>query len=92
MTVTSEETRFFLPCGCAGNCTILAVDRWRWDDNSPHEWWFDFYTRANEGASFWYRLKHAWRTLRGKDHYFDSLTWSDEEIQKLRDFIDTQLS
>lgn len=81
----------FLPCGCASNCTILAVDRWRWDDTEPAEWWFDFYTRVNEGASFGYRLKKAWAVLWGKPHWLDALTWDDHEIQKLRDFIDTNL-
>ena len=83
----NEETRFFLPCGCADNCTILAVDRWQWDEGEPTKWYFELYTRVGERASLWYRTKLAWKILWGKNHYLDAFFWTDEEIQKLRDFI-----
>jgi len=77
------EERLLLPCGCVGNCTILAVDRF-------DEWYFELYTRVGARASLWYRLKKAWAILLNRDHYLDALILSDEEIQKLRDFIDSK--
>lgn len=96
-TDIKTETKLLLPCGCSHNCVILAIDRYNlsnseygpeWREDEP-EWWFEFYSRVHEKASFGYRLKKAWAVLMGKDYYLDSLILSDQEIQKLRDFIDT---
>lgn len=88
MTNSTTETRFFIPCGCVGGCTILGIDRFQFEGDD--EWWFEFYTRVGEKSSFWYRAKVAWKVLWGQNHYLDSLCWNNEEIQQLRDFIDTK--
>ena len=90
---SDTETRLFLPCGCAGSCTILAVDRFSFGgEGDPEDWYFELYTRAHTRSGLRYRLGLALKVLLNRDHYLDSLIFSDAEIQPLRDFIDTRLS
>lgn len=86
----NKETRLFLPCGCAGNCNVLAVDRWQWDGDDP-EWWFEVYTRTAQKSSLRWRLRTALRVLLHRDHYLDALIFDDSEIAALRSFIDARL-
>lgn len=76
-----------LPCGCAGHCSILHIERFAPFKDDPSEWYWEFFTRYGERSSWWWRIKLAWKVLWGRDHFCNATTWSDAEIEPLRRFL-----
>ena len=73
--------RLLVPCNCAGTCSYLVVDRFDFDD----EFYADVFVRPGAGAWRW-RIKSAWRTLRGQQIGQD-MTLSAAEARLLRDWL-----
>lgn len=86
MTVKrSDHGTVLLGCGCVGRCSILAVDRWKFEDDA--EWWFDIYTRPGLNVSRGWRWRQALKLIFGREVFFESLCVTEDEIGPLRDLL-----
>ena len=80
------DRSLLLPCQCG--CHIVSVTEWEdYDDDDPAEWFLSFYESRHRGPWYW-RVKQAWRVLRGADVAHD-VVWSPEQVRTLRTWLDT---
>lgn len=76
-----------MPCDCAGCCSVVKLDRFYFGGEHDLHAFVEFYTRQRRG-SWRFRLKNAWRVLRGNDHhYFDCISISPEDQHRLGRFL-----
>ena len=87
MPVDTPE-RIALPCHCAGTCTIVVFEE---IDLDQPEVWVEHY-RAWPRLGWRDRLKVAAAVLRGREHAVDGVVLHDEELGRLRDWLDERLA
>lgn len=70
-----------LECQCHGE--LVTVDRFDWPEPEPSEYIIEWYTNNPLTPPLWYRLKRAWRMIRGLEVHEQSLVLSVDDAARL---------
>lgn len=96
MSVNHEVERLACICSChdAGHQLVFEKHLWpackTWDADADIE----VYVTLNQIHGFWKRLWHATRYVFRRDQRmaFDSMSFQEEDIVRLRDFLDKAIA
>ncbi len=80
--------RIAIPCDCAGTCTILVFEE---IDLEGPQVWVEHY-KAHPRLRWRGRLKVLWTVLRGREADIEDMVLRDEELRRLRGWIDERLA
>lgn len=71
-------------CDCSGEA--LRIEKYELFENE-YEYWFAIYRNGNWNMNIWSRIKYAWRVIFMGEAYKDQITFSLDEFEKLKKFI-----
>lgn len=66
---------------CTDNCSCMSIDKF---NDEPY--YYVTYYSSYGGTSLWYRIKSAWKVLKGGSVVNNELVLEPEDFQKILDF------
>ena len=85
--MSTADKELLLSCDCAGRCGILAFEAYDWKDiGEGKEYWLEIYDHSPSSWRFRYRLRAAWRLIRGRHTDCKGLLFNSPAIKKMHDF------